>query len=58
MVVCFVGGFHPWRLVGVIFPFRLYNTPEMVALDHGAEALAVGFWPPGADVPGQWHPWR
>ena len=31
--------------MGVIFPFRLYTTPEMVALTHGAEALSLGFWP-------------
>ena len=41
----FEGGCQPWRLVGVLFPFSLYNTPEMVALAHGAEALALGLWP-------------
>ena len=31
--------------MGVLFPFMLYTTPEMVALAHGEEALALGFCP-------------
>ena len=30
--------------MGVLFPFMLYTTPEMVTLAHGADALALVFW--------------
>ena len=26
-------------------PLEVYGTPDMVALAHGAEALALGFFP-------------
>ena len=38
------GVFHPWILVGVLLPFRLCTTPEMVALAHDAESLDLSFW--------------